>query len=30
MPLVNCEINLDLNGSKRCITVANNADQRFL
>ena len=27
---VNCEINLDLNGSKRCIIVANDADQRFL
>ena len=30
MSLVNCEINLHLNGSKRCIIVANNADQRFL
>ena len=27
---VNCEINLDLNGSKRCIIVTNNAGQRFL
>ena len=27
---VNYEINLDLNGSKRCIIVTNNAGQRFL
>ena len=27
MLLINCEINLDLNWSKKCVIVANNADQ---
>ena len=27
MLLINCEINLDLNWSKRCVIVANNAGQ---
>ena len=27
MPLINCEINLDLNWSKNCVIVANNAEQ---
>ena len=27
MPLINCEINLDLNWSKNCIIVANNVDK---
>ena len=27
MPLINCEINLDLNWSKNCVIAANNADQ---
>ena len=27
MPLINCEINLDLNWSENCDLVANNADQ---
>ena len=27
IPLINCEINLDLNWSKNCVIVANNADQ---
>ena len=27
MPLINCEINLDLNWSKNWIIVANNTDQ---
>ena len=27
MPLVNCDINLDLNWSKNCVIVANNADK---
>ena len=26
IPLMNCEINLDLNCSKRCVIVAGNAD----
>ena len=28
MPLINCEINLDLNWSKNCVIVATNADQK--
>ena len=27
MPLINCEINIDLNWSKNCVIVDNNADQ---
>ena len=27
MPLINCEINLDLNWSENCVIVTNNADQ---
>ena len=27
MPLINCEINLDLNWSKKCVKVATNTDQ---
>ena len=27
MSLINCEINLDLNWSKNCVIVANNANQ---
>ena len=27
MPLVNCKINLQLNRSKNCVIVANNADR---
>ena len=27
MPLISCEINLDLNCSKFCVIVANNANQ---
>ena len=27
MPLIDCEINLDLNLSENCIVVAKNADQ---
>ena len=27
MSLINCEINLDLNWSKKCVIVANNANQ---
>ena len=30
MFLINCEINLDLNWSKNCIIVANNADQETI
>ena len=26
MPLINCEINLDLNWSRNCVIVANNAN----
>ena len=28
MSLINCEINLDLNCSKKCLVVASNADQK--
>ena len=27
MPLINCEINLDLNWSKKCAILTSNADQ---
>ena len=27
MPLINYEINLDLNWSENCVIIANNADQ---
>ena len=27
MSLINCEINLDLNWSKKCLIVSSNADQ---
>ena len=27
MPLINCAVNLDLNWSKNCVIVTNNADQ---
>ena len=27
MPLISCEINLDLNCSKNCVIVANSANQ---
>ena len=27
MPLINCEINLDLNSFEKCVIVANIADQ---
>ena len=27
MPLINCEINLDINWSKNRVVVANNVDQ---
>ena len=27
MYLINCEINLDLNGSENCVIVANDANQ---
>ena len=27
MPLINCETNLDLNWSKKCVLVVNNEDQ---
>ena len=27
MPLINCEINLDINWSKNCAIEANNANQ---
>ena len=29
MPLINCEINLNLNRSKNCAIVANNANQNI-
>ena len=30
MPLINCEVNFDLNWSKNCVIVASNADQEKL